>query len=117
MATTVARPSAATARPITGSRSVPVISATALTFPTFSATRAMTAGSTRSTNPSRTSGRCQPVRAAPSGPIVPVRGGKPNQSALLTPSQSTRKRVVSSPAAGPKEVMRPKVRSKTQDSA
>ena len=48
VAITVPTPSAATARPITGSRSCPVISATALTWPTFSATSAITAGSTSS---------------------------------------------------------------------
>jgi hypothetical protein len=49
VAMTVAAPSAAIARPMTGSRSVFVISATALTWPAFSATSAITAGRTSST--------------------------------------------------------------------
>jgi hypothetical protein len=51
------------------------------------------------------------------GPVVPVSGGKPNQSALRTPSQFTRSRVVTSPAPGSKEVICPKTRSNTNDSA
>ena len=45
-AMTVPTPSAAIARPMYGSRSRLVIAATALTCPVFSATSAMTAGST-----------------------------------------------------------------------
>ena len=44
LASAVARPSAPMARPMYGSRSSPVISATALTWPVFSAISAMTPG-------------------------------------------------------------------------
>src|SRR4051812_50159624 len=47
VATTVAMPSAAMARPSTGSRSRLVIALTALTWPAFSAMSAITAGGTR----------------------------------------------------------------------
>src|SRR5919202_284353 len=63
-ATTVPRPSAAMARPMYGSRLAPVISATALTWPVFSAMRAMTAGMTSSTNAHRNSGRWMPTTLA-----------------------------------------------------
>ena len=43
-ASTVAMPSAASARPVSGSTSVPVICPTDFTWPMFSATRAITAG-------------------------------------------------------------------------
>ena len=60
---TVPTPSAATARPSTGSRSVLVISATALTWPMFSATSAITAGSTSRMKVIENDGRCQPTSA------------------------------------------------------
>ena len=50
LAMAVAKPSPAIARPMYGSRSSPVISATALTWPAFSATSAMTPGRTRTMN-------------------------------------------------------------------
>jgi hypothetical protein len=85
-ATTVPTPSAPMARPITGSRSRSVISATALTCPVFSATSAMTAGSISSTNARLNVGPCQPT--------IPLAkslcGGKPSQSAASTPLQLTR---------------------------
>jgi hypothetical protein len=67
VATTVPTPSATTARPMTGSRSRLVISATALTWPTFSATSAMTAGCTS--------------RLKFSEKLGAVKSGRPNQSA------------------------------------
>src|SRR5258707_462915 len=82
-ASTVATPSAAIARRITGSRSVLVISATAFTCPAFSATRAMTAGSTSRTKATLKSGRCQPGISLP--PTTAVLAGNPNQCALATP--------------------------------
>ncbi len=60
---TVPTPSAATARPRYGSRSVLVISATALTWPRFSATSAITAGSASRMNTIENDGRCQPTSA------------------------------------------------------
>jgi hypothetical protein len=111
----VANPSAAIARPITGSRSVPVISATAFTWPVFSAMSAITAGSTSSTKVSLMSGKCQPAISWPSGPTV-VCGGKPTQSAARTPSQFTRQWVVAWLAAGSKEVICPKTRSNSHES-
>ena len=85
-ASTVPKPSAAIARPITGSRSRPVISATALTWPVFSAISAITAGSTSSANVTLKDGACQPVMPA----AASLCGGKPTQSAALTPAQLSR---------------------------
>ncbi len=50
LAMAVPTPSAAMARPMYGSRSAPVISATALTWPVFSAMSAITAGRTSRMN-------------------------------------------------------------------
>ena len=61
------------------------------------------------------SGRCQPGISLPSGPTV-VWAGKPTQSAAFTPAQFTRSWVVTLPAAGSKEVIGPKTRSKSHDS-
>ena len=60
---TVPTPSAATARPSTGSRSVLVISATALTWPRFSAVSAITAGRASRMKISENDGKCQPTSA------------------------------------------------------
>src|SRR3954454_19386813 len=76
VATTVATPSAAIARPSTGSRSRLVIAATALTCPAFSAMRAMIAGSTSSEKFTEKLGA--------------VKVGRPNQSALLTAAKLIR---------------------------
>ncbi len=112
---TVARPSAAIARPITGSRSVPVISATALTWPAFSAISAITAGSTSRMKANLKSGRCQPATSLPSAPVV-VCGGNPNHEAAFTPDQSTRSWLVACVAPPSTDVIGPAVRSSSQDS-
>src|SRR6476620_1204704 len=121
VAITVPMPSAATARPITGSRSCPVISATAFTWPTFSATSAMTAGSTSRENVIEKLGRCQPTAdRLPSMNWLPTRplgvcGGNPNQSALFTPDQSTLQWVVAWAEPGSGDVILPKARSASQE--
>ena len=109
-AITVQRPSAAIARPITGSRSWPVISATALTCPVFSAISAITAGSTRSVNVRLKEGAWMPVIPCARS----LRGGKPNQSAAWTPAQLSRSWVPTLPAPSA-AVIGPKTVSKTQD--
>src|SRR2546421_737350 len=111
----VPTPSAAMARPITGSRSVCVISATALTCPVFSAISAITDGSTSRMNTTLKCGRGQPTTSLPSGPVV-VCGGNPNQSAALTPAQLTRSCVVTFWAAASYDVILPNATSKTHDS-
>jgi hypothetical protein len=114
LASAVPIPSAAMARPITGSRSWPVISATALTCPVFSAIRAMTAGRTSRMNTRLKLGRCQPTTSLPS--TMCVCGGNPIQSAALTPAQLIRSCVVTFWAAGSYDVIGPKIRSKSHDS-
>jgi hypothetical protein len=76
----------------------------------------MTAGSTSRMKTHLKCGRCQPGISLPSGPM-PVCAGNPNQSAALTPAQLTRSCVVTLLAAGSKDVILPKTRSKIQDSA
>ena len=70
-------PSAAMARPITGSRSVLVISATALTWPVFSAMRAMTAGTTRRMAAIENDGACQPTISLPADDLGVRREAEP----------------------------------------
>ena len=96
VAMAVAKPSAASARPIIGSRFVPVISATAFTWPAFSAIRAMTPGRTRTMNVRLNDGAWMPTTPLASS----EKGGNPNQGAEATPSQLTRKCSVTSPAVG-----------------
>ncbi len=76
LVSTVATPSAVTARPTYGSRSVPVISPTAFTCPMFSAINAITAGRTSSTAEVLKSGAWKL--------------GSPNQGAEDTASKLTR---------------------------
>src|SRR5664280_357768 len=90
-------PSAAIARPRYGSSFSPVISATAFTWPVFSAISAMTTGSETSTNARLNVGRWNPttlVAALSSQFDRSLTGGRPNQLALFTLVQSTRKWVV-----------------------
>src|SRR5262245_4530704 len=116
LVTAVPTPSAAIALPITGSRSVLVISATALTCPVFSAISAITAGSTSRMKTMLNDGRCQPtLTPCPSGPNT-LRAGKPNQSAAFTPDQSTRLCSVTACALGENELILPNTRSKIHDS-
>ena len=100
----VPTPSPAMARPMTGSRSWPVISATALTWPVFSAMRAMTAGRTSRIAAIENEGAWMPTISLPSAPID-VWGGKPNHAALARLSKLVRKWVVTSPAAASKDVI------------
>ena len=109
------KPSAAIARPIDGSRSVRVISATAFTCPVFSAISAITAGRTSRMNTALRCGRCQPGISLPSGPML-VCGGNPNQPADFTPAQLTRSCRVTLPATGSYELIFPNTRSKIHDS-
>ncbi len=76
-----------------------VISATALTWPVFSAMRAMTAGRTSRIAAIEKEGAWMPTISLPSAPIV-VEGGRPNHGALVMPSKLVRKCVVTSPDAG-----------------
>ena len=69
---------------MTESRSCPVISATALTWPVFSAIRAITAGSTSRIAVIVKVGVCHPTTSLPSAPVT-VCVGKPNHEALPTP--------------------------------
>ncbi|OLE27930.1 MAG: hypothetical protein AUG49_03850 [Catenulispora sp. 13_1_20CM_3_70_7] len=96
LARAVPRPSAAMARPMDGSRSLPVISATALTWPVFSATRAITAGRTKRMKAHLNSGKCQP--ASWCAPLPVVLSGNPIHLADLTASKLARQCVVSWPA-------------------
>jgi hypothetical protein len=119
---TVPNPSAATARPTTGSRSTPVIPETALTWPMFSATSAITAGSANSAKVIENDGRCQPTASRlPARVWLPVSpsavcGGKPNQSADATPDQSTRSWAIAfPPEEGVGEVIWPKIKSASQE--
>ncbi|OPZ50914.1 MAG: hypothetical protein BWY91_02766 [bacterium ADurb.BinA028] len=111
----MATPSAAIARPMTWSRSAPVISATALTWPVFSAMRAMIAGRTTRTAAKEIVGAWRPTSSLPSAPVV-VAGGKPSHGELATPSRLTRQCVVTLPAPASKLVIWPKPRSNSQDS-
>ena len=90
-----------------------VISATALTWPVFSATRAITAGSTSRTKARLNDGRCQPTTWFARS----VCGGNPNQGADETLSQLTRRWVVTWPAAASYDVIGPKPRSKIHERA
>lgn len=83
--TAVASPSPRMARPSTGSRSDPVISATALMCPVFSATRAITPGSTRSAADAVNVGACMV--------------GRPNHGAEAASESCTRRWRVTSPVA------------------
>ena len=86
---------------MTGSRSRLVIAATALTWPAFSAMRAMTAGSTS--------------RLKFSEKLGAVKVGRPIQSAAPTASKLIRSCVLTTPAPSG-EVMGPEARSSTIDS-
>ncbi len=87
LAIAVAKPSPASARPMYGSRSSPVISATALTWPAFSAINAMTPGRTRMMNVRLNDGAWMPTIPLASS----ENGGRPNHDADCTESQLTRK--------------------------
>src|SRR6478736_3291804 len=82
-AMTVPMPSAAMARPMYGSRSAFVISATALTWPVFSAMSAMTAGSTSRMAATENDGAWMPTISLPSAPVVDV-GGRANHDTETT---------------------------------
>ena len=99
-ASAVPTPSAMIARPIIGSRSVRVISATALTWPVFSAISAITAGSTS--------------RIADPWNDGAWKSGSPIQAAAFTPSNETRGCVSTFPAPGLNAVMSPATLSSTQ---
>src|SRR5690625_3660346 len=90
----VAKPSAPRARPIYGSRSSPVISATARTCPTFSAIRAMTPGITNNTKVRETLGGCTAGTPSASVPL-----GSPNHGASANPVKSTRLATSTAPSS------------------
>ena len=94
-------PSAMIARPMYGSRSRLVIAATALTCPVFSATSAMTAGSTSSAKLSEKLGA--------------VKVGSPNQSASDRPERFRRSCSVASVAPPSTEVIGPAVTSSSHE--
>ena len=96
-------PSAMIARPMSGSRSRLVIAATALTCPAFSATSAMTAGSTSSEKLSEKLGA--------------VKVGQPEPVGLATgPRGSAGRASVASVAPPSTEVIGPAVTSSSQES-
>ena len=101
---------------MTGSRSWPVISATALTWPVFSAMSAMTAGSTSRIAVTVKLGVCHPTTSLPSAATT-VCDGKPNHAASPTSEVSQRRCVVASVAPPSTEVIWPTVLSSSQDSA
>src|SRR5580704_2028776 len=96
-ASAVPMPSPMNARPRYGSRSSPVISDTALTWPAFSASSAITDGMTSRTKVALNASRCGPV----SGPKVGLTTvlGRPIHGALATPLQSMRGTAMHLPAA------------------
>src|SRR5260221_2843323 len=93
----VPTPSPMKARPRYGSRSSPVISETALTWPEFSASSAITDGITSKMKVILKAGRCGPVRGPNVGLTIVL--GSPSQAALWTPLQSTRLTATQAPAA------------------
>lgn len=95
-------PSAEIAVPSLSSSGSPVISPTALTWPVFSATRAITTGSA--------------TRIADHWKDGPWKCGSPIQSALETPDRSSRQWSVTLPL-GLMEWILPKIRSKAQETA
>src|SRR3954454_17430569 len=113
-AMTVPNPSAAIARPMYGSRLVFVISATALTWPVFSAMRAMTPGSTSRIAATENDGAWMPTISLPSPPIVDD-GGRPNHGCAERLSKLVRKWVVTLLAPASKEVIWPKTLSKIHE--
>ena len=110
---TVPKPSAAIARPITGSRSSPVISATALTWPMFSAISAITPGSTSRMKVIEKLGPCTSPTPSASVPL-----GEPTQSAALTAGQADQRScsVASVRPAPTTELIGPKMTSKSHES-
>ena len=102
-ASAVPTPSAKIARPMYGSRSRLVISATALTCPAFSATSAMTAGSTSSAEVQREARRGEVGQPEPVG----VRDGR---------VRLMRSWVVASVAPPSTEVIGPAVTSSSHES-
>jgi hypothetical protein len=96
-ATAVPRPSPINARPRYGSRSWPVISETAFTWPEFSASRAITDGITSRTKVSLNAGRCGPV-SVPNVGLTTV-PGSPIHAAWATPLHSMRGTAMHLPAA------------------
>ena len=101
---------------MTGSRSCPVISATALTWPVFSAMSAMTAGRTRRIAATLKLGVCHPTTSLPSA-ATRVRAGKPSQAASATAEVSQRRCSVAWVAPPSTEVIGPTVASSSHDSA
>src|SRR5215467_12161016 len=96
-ATAVPRPSPINARPRYGSRSSPVISETAFTWPEFSAIRAITDGITSRMKVRLNAGRCGPVSVPNVGLTVVV--GTPIHDAWATPLESMRETAMHLPLA------------------
>src|ERR1041384_7036622 len=96
-ASAVPRPSPTNARPRYGSRSSPVISETAFTWPEFSASRAITEGITSRMNVSLNAGRCGPVSGLNVGLTIDF--GTPSHGAWATWPQSMRCTYTHLPAA------------------
>src|SRR5690625_14169 len=77
-----------------GSRSSPVISATARTWPTFSAINAITPGITNNTKVSETDGACTALTPSARVPL-----GSPNHAASPIPVKSTRSATTVEPSS------------------